>query len=119
MEKTQELIQLLPGYNCKVCGFSNCHDFAVALAENKESPNKCPVLSQERFRKRKEIILESITNSKHQDKAEINGLMDGVKADFILHPLKNEPSCRETMVCFSHIDLKRICNTVCGLWAVR
>lgn len=107
MNKVQEFLNLLPGYNCKICGFQDCRSFAVALIEKKISPDKCPVLLQDRFKGKKEIIFESIRNINHSEKLETIGLIDKVKADFSLYPLPSEPSCRETMVCFSHVDLEK------------
>ncbi len=106
--KQQELLQLLPGFNCGACGYSDCGQFASALAKNNASTDKCTVLQQERFKTNKAALqkLNSTTHLKTQ-KPELIGLIDGVKADFLLHPLKYEPSCRETLVCFAGKSLKK------------
>ncbi|MDZ4154466.1 (Fe-S)-binding protein [Methylicorpusculum sp.] len=38
--------------------------------------------------------------------SELIGLIDGANADFLLHPLPSERSCRETLVCFAGVKLE-------------
>lgn len=40
-----DIYKLLPKTNCKDCGFSTCLAFAMALAQNKASLDKCPHVS--------------------------------------------------------------------------
>ena len=106
--KQQELLQLLPGFNCGACGYSDCGQFATALAKNESSVDKCTVLQQERFKNNK-AALQKLNSNKHSQtqQHELIGLIDGVKADFLLHPLKDELSCRETLACFAGKPLKK------------
>lgn len=107
MEKTKEIEKLLPGFNCGACGYSDCHRFSVAVNNDKISVNNCTVLQQERF-KNQLLALQKITenNSSFSAEKQITGLIDGVKADFALHPLNGEPSCRETLMCLAPVPLK-------------
>lgn len=107
MKKTQNLEKLLPGFNCGACGYSDCHQFAVAITESQIDINNCSVLLQERFKEQK-TELQNLTGDKLplKSKKKIKGLIDGVMADFSLHPLKNEPSCRETLMCLAPLELK-------------
>jgi len=68
------------------------------------------VLLQERFKEKKTALQNLILQKHHIEKPEIEGLIDGVKADFTLHPLQDESSCRETLVCFSSVQLRE--NTI-------
>ncbi len=40
-EKAREIVSLLPKENCGKCGFANCGEFALAVAEGKASPCGC------------------------------------------------------------------------------
>ncbi len=107
MKKVIEIEKLLPGFNCGACGLRECHSFASKLAANKISIDKCPVLKQERFEDKKMALLKLGGISQSTEKNEIKGLIDGAKADFILHPLHNELSCRETLACFSSVPIEK------------
>jgi len=86
--------KLLPGYNCGECGLSSCREFAVKLVDV-AGLERCPMLRQERFKGRAEKIARLLACP---DKAEeIVGVLDGLRADFALAPLKGEPSCREDL----------------------
>ncbi|MDD3208020.1 MAG: (Fe-S)-binding protein [Bacteroidales bacterium] len=92
---------LLPGFNCGACGYTDCASFAGALAIQKARTDQCPVLRQDRFQKQLwslEELLQTVTGAGQE---EYKGLIDKAKADFLLHPLPGEPSCRETLACFS------------------
>ena len=39
--KTEELIKLLPGYNCGGCGYGSCSGMADELLKNKDAIEKC------------------------------------------------------------------------------
>ena len=40
-EKAREIVGYLPGKNCGKCGFANCGEFAVAVAEGKATISDC------------------------------------------------------------------------------
>ena len=42
-----QIFKLLPGTNCRDCGFPTCLAFAMKLAAGKESLEKCPDASEE------------------------------------------------------------------------
>jgi Na+-translocating ferredoxin:NAD+ oxidoreductase RNF subunit RnfB len=40
-QKMQEIVKVLPKFNCGLCGFGNCGHYARAVAEGRASPNLC------------------------------------------------------------------------------
>jgi len=62
----------LPGYNCGQCGFKTCEE----LLKSKKALTKCVFI-------------------KKDDEQDIRGVIDNLKADFILGSIKDECSCRE------------------------
>lgn len=40
-DKARKIVTLLPKENCGKCGYNNCGEFAIALAEGKASPYDC------------------------------------------------------------------------------
>lgn len=44
-----KILMLLPGYNCGICGYARCDEFAGALLRKKVDLEKCRFLSQEMF----------------------------------------------------------------------
>ena len=89
--------KLLPGYNCGECGFSSCREFARKLVDV-AGLDRCPILKQERFLGRAEEIAKLLNISSRSEKdSEIIGVLDGLRADFSLSPLPDEPSCREDL----------------------
>ncbi len=93
-------IKLLPGYNCKDCGFSDCADFAEALISKSTEPERCRYLHQQKndnLNKLKQLLdneIEIVAGKK------VVGVLDGYIADFFLKPLKDECSCREILYPF-------------------
>jgi uncharacterized Fe-S cluster-containing protein len=102
-----KIIKHLPGFNCGNCGFTQCEDFAKSLLAGKEQPANCPVLIRPRFSENK-AFLEQLLDDKYDLKTEISisGIIDNYKADIILKPLKNEKSCRETLLPLSSAKLE-------------
>lgn len=39
--RINEIIEALPGYNCGACGYPGCANYAEAIIENGDIPNKC------------------------------------------------------------------------------
>ncbi|WP_238769007.1 (Fe-S)-binding protein [Maribellus maritimus] len=107
MKSVKEIEKQLPGFNCGACGFRECHGFASALAKNEVSIDNCTVLKQERLKENRTALQKFVHNNKNTEKIEIKGLIDGVGADFALHPLDKEPSCRETLICFSSVPVEK------------
>ena len=50
VNKLNKIIKLLPGYNCKACGYKRCDIFAEELLNGETSPDKCPFLFREDFK---------------------------------------------------------------------
>ena len=113
------ILKLLPGFNCGACGYASCESFAVALAEKKVQVNHCSVLKQERFRNNREQLLQQTLEYDCREISQLTGLIDKVKADFYLHALPNETSCRETLACFAPIVLKKIMLFDIARWDAR
>ncbi|MFA5302537.1 MAG: (Fe-S)-binding protein [Bacteroidales bacterium] len=101
MIKEETLVALLPGFNCGACGYVNCAAFASALKEKRAMPEQCPVFRQERFKMRFQELTGILNSASIEEMETYTGLIDKAKADFFLHPLPGEPSCRETLACFS------------------
>jgi uncharacterized Fe-S cluster-containing protein len=101
----EKIKKLLPGFNCGNCSYSRCDDFAKSLISKKEKPSGCPVLMRPSFAADKRSIEEllRLEPALHSEKI-ISGVIDHYRADIILHPLKNEKSCRETLLPFSNIQ---------------
>lgn len=53
--KSDELVSLLPGYNCGACGFGSCMGMSNELLKDKDAMSKC------KFIKNKEEILEFLS----------------------------------------------------------
>lgn len=94
----QQLARLLPGYNCGICGYRQCKDFAAALIEGKSEIDNCPYLKSERsaasIPRIREILDDRQASTNSQD---LIGVIDGLRADFIIAPLPGEASCREDL----------------------
>lgn len=101
------ILNLLPGFNCDMCGYSRCDEFVEALLKGKTNLEACMFLFQERFHERR-LKLEEILKKERiiPEEEEIIGLLDGYLADFILKPLPDEGSCREILYPFAAVDPK-------------
>lgn len=101
------ILMLLPGYNCGICGYARCDEFAGALLRNQVQLEKCHFLYQEMFQKELEELNEILKEEKIiPEEEKIIGVMDGYEADFILKPIPGEDSCRETLYPFTREELK-------------
>ncbi|KAF5415783.1 MAG: Acetyl-CoA decarbonylase/synthase complex subunit gamma 1 [Candidatus Methanogaster sp.] len=102
----RQIYQQLPGFNCGECGYTNCTRFAAALVEGDVETTGCPFLLQDRFKESSERVDEILSGKtwegaedaiSTEEEAEITGLIDHLAADFVLAPLRGEPSCREDL----------------------
>ncbi|MDW7731059.1 MAG: (Fe-S)-binding protein [Methanolobus sp.] len=89
-----EILSLLPGYNCGSCGSRQCRDFAERL-KGPEDLDRCPFLEREMFRENFEKLSMLVGGAPEKEDDKIVGVIDGLEADFMLAPLKDECSCRE------------------------
>ena len=105
----EQITRLLPGANCNICGFKRCELYAEALVEKSASLSACTLLSQERFKENLDHIHFLLSKEKKPNKEThmYVGLIDNYRAEYILHPLKGEPACRETIVSFAHIQVQQ------------
>lgn len=102
-----KIIQLLPGFNCGICGYARCDEFAGALLRKRTRLDECKFLFQEIFEENKEELEKILKEEKIiPEEKRIIGLLDGYEADFILKPLPEEHSCREVLYPFSRAVLK-------------
>ncbi|UXM84147.1 (Fe-S)-binding protein [Methanococcus aeolicus] len=124
----KEILNLLPKYNCKACGYKRCDIFAGELLKGTTKLEKCPFLYREDFKNNLKELTEllkdidfkgngdnidkDIKNIKcgraeaHKIDDRLIGVLDGYSADFLLDPLPNELSCRETLMIPFNISLK-------------
>lgn len=56
--KLDEILNMLPGYNCGACGKAGCSGLAEAILKDKEEVNKCKPMKKEQ----KENILDFLSN---------------------------------------------------------
>ena len=56
--KLDEILNMLPGYNCGACGKAGCSGLAEAILKDKEEVNKCKPMKKEQ----KEKILDFLSN---------------------------------------------------------
>ncbi len=52
-----EVRKLLPGTNCKECGYPTCMAFAAALSQSKANLSACPYLAQKEFAENMKSLL--------------------------------------------------------------
>lgn len=96
-----EVLELLPGYNCGICGYARCDEFAGAILRKRAKLEKCRFLYQELFEDNRSKLEEILKEEKIIKPEEtIVGLLDGYEADFVLNPLPDENSCREILFPF-------------------
>lgn len=108
IDHKETIIKLLPGYNCGICGFARCDEFAAALLKKRGSVESCHFMFQEIFfenLKKLEKLLKEENIIPEDEK--IVGVLDGYEADFILGPLPEEQSCREILYPFTREKLKK------------
>lgn len=55
-DKDEEILKLLPGYNCGACGFVGCKQMAEVILKDKENYKKCRLLKNESLEKMKNYI---------------------------------------------------------------
>ncbi len=99
--------ELLPGFNCGICGYARCDEFAGALFKNWTQLEKCRFLLQEIFEENRVELEEILRQEKIiPEEEKFVGLLDGYQADIILKPLPGELSCREVLYPFTNTPLK-------------
>ena len=49
ISQQNKVLMLLPGYNCGICGYARCDEFAGALLKSRTQLEKCRFLYQEIF----------------------------------------------------------------------
>jgi uncharacterized Fe-S cluster-containing protein len=106
-DHSTRILKLLPGFNCGICGYARCDEFAGELLKKGTQLENCRFLFQEIFEENREE-LEKILKEQKIIPAEEKfvGVLDGYEADFILKPLPEENSCREVLYPFSRVELK-------------
>ncbi len=57
--KADEIVNLLPGYNCGACGYKGCEHLAREIANNPMLYTKCRTLRGDNLLKMKEYLKET------------------------------------------------------------
>jgi ArsR family metal-binding transcriptional regulator len=58
--KPSDIQKLLPGTNCKECGFRSCLAFAFKLVDQKIEVGKCLPLFLNQFKEKRKVLLETL-----------------------------------------------------------
>lgn len=61
--KPSDIQKLLPGTNCKKCGFRSCLAFAFKLVDQKIDIGKCLPLFSEEYQEKRRILLETLKDA--------------------------------------------------------
>jgi len=61
--KPSDIQKLLPGTNCKKCGFRSCLAFAFKLVDQKIEIVKCLPLFSDEFKEKQKVLLEILQNA--------------------------------------------------------
>jgi ArsR family metal-binding transcriptional regulator len=61
--KPSDVQKLLPGTNCKECGFRSCLAFAFKLVDEKVEIVKCLPLFSDQFKDKRKVLLETLHNA--------------------------------------------------------
>jgi len=61
--KPSDIQKLLPGTNCKECGFRSCLAFAFKLVDQKIEVSKCTPLFSELYQEKRNVLLEILHNA--------------------------------------------------------
>jgi ArsR family metal-binding transcriptional regulator len=61
--KPSDIQKLLPGTNCRECGFRSCLAFAFKLVDEKIEIVKCTPLFSDQFKEKRKVLLETLQNA--------------------------------------------------------
>jgi ArsR family metal-binding transcriptional regulator len=61
--KPSDIQKLLPGTNCRECGFRSCLAFAFKLVDEKIDIVKCIPLFSDQFKEKRKVLLEILQNA--------------------------------------------------------
>jgi ArsR family metal-binding transcriptional regulator len=61
--KPSDIQKLLPGTNCRECGFRSCLAFAFKLVDDKIEIVKCTSLFSDQFKEKRKVLLEMLQNA--------------------------------------------------------
>lgn len=104
----EEVTALLPGYNCGICGYARCDEYAAALLKGRAEIDRCHFMYQELFADNLKRLQDILNEEKLlEEEKKIFGVLDGYEADFILKPLPDEGSCREILFPFTSTELRK------------
>ncbi len=48
-KRVEDMVALLPGYNCGACGFPGCQEMANQIIHNGEDPKRCKPMKVEQY----------------------------------------------------------------------
>lgn len=118
-DKTEEILNALPGANCGACGFSGCEGYAKALSEGKSKPGLCipggqatsdkisKILGINSAKTEKKVALVACcgTNNNTSVKMEYNGIKSCAAANSLFG---GDSSCR--FGCLGFGDCLKACK---------
>jgi ArsR family metal-binding transcriptional regulator len=61
--KPSDIQKLLPGTNCRECGFRTCLAFAFKLVDEKIEIAKCTPLFTDNLKEKRKVLLETLQNA--------------------------------------------------------
>ncbi len=64
--RPSDIQKLLPGTNCKECGFRSCLAFAFRLVDQKIEITKCDPLFSEEYKEKQKVLLELLHAAGHE-----------------------------------------------------
>jgi ArsR family metal-binding transcriptional regulator len=64
--KPTDIIKLLPGTNCKKCGFPTCLSFAFKLIKKGVRIGKCPPLSSDEYQDKRQVLFELLQGAGYE-----------------------------------------------------
>jgi Na+-translocating ferredoxin:NAD+ oxidoreductase subunit B len=50
-KRVEDVLALLPGYNCGACGFGGCPPMAFEIVKNGVNPKRCKPIREEQYNK--------------------------------------------------------------------
>ena len=50
-KEVEDVLTMLPGYNCGACGFGGCPEMAFQIVKNGVNPKRCKPMKEEQYKK--------------------------------------------------------------------
>jgi uncharacterized Fe-S cluster-containing protein len=97
LTKIDEIMELLPGFDCGACGYKTCEEFAPVAKADQNELKKCIHIVGKLEKKDSQ---DGCLGCNHEGMAEKMGWKDSLQRDFefIMDCFENEPGPRETIL---------------------